>query len=76
MVATEIRDAALALPEDEREQLVLDLWDSLSQDDGVAKAWATEIERRAEAVDRGDVRLVDSEEARTAILARLELLRR
>jgi len=76
MSTAEIRAAALALPEDERERLVLELWDSLSEEDGVGEAWATEIERRVEAIANGDVKLVDHEEVKRRVFERLDSLRR
>ncbi|MCB9674675.1 MAG: addiction module protein [Alphaproteobacteria bacterium] len=76
MTATDIRAAALALPEDERERLAMDLWDSLSRDDGVGDAWAAEIERRVRALENGEVELVSQEDARARIHGRLADLHR
>jgi len=76
MSATDIRAAALALPEEERERLAMDLWDSLSQDDGVGDAWAKEIERRVREIDNGEVELVSWEDARARVHARLASRRR
>lgn len=54
----------------------MDLWDSLSQDDGVGDAWAKEIERRVRQIDNGEVELVSWEDARARVHARLASRRR
>lgn len=61
-----ITAAALALPEDEREELVARLVESLDgpPDDDVEQAWAHEIARRLEDVRSGTEKGVPWEEVR------------
>jgi len=66
MQRAEILKAALALPDDEREKLADQLWESL---DGAAtseaeQAWADEIERRIDEADAGQAKTVPWSEVR------------
>ncbi|MGO9111910.1 MAG: addiction module protein [Thermoguttaceae bacterium] len=56
----EVLQSALALPEEERAEIAASLIRSLDPktDEDVDAAWADEIQRRAEAIDRGEVRLM------------------
>jgi putative addiction module component (TIGR02574 family) len=61
----QVREAALALPREERAALAAILVDSLEEEDDpaeVAKAWDAEIKRRIEAADRGEVAFLSHEE--------------
>ena len=70
----QILEAALKLPDDEREQLVDELKATLHNGfatEEVEQAWASEIERRSEEIDSGKAVLRDWDEARDEILAEL-----
>jgi len=70
--ARKLRDAALALPDDERELLALDLLASLQRPDaGWEEAWSREIDRRLDDVRSGRVETVSWEDAKRGILAKL-----
>jgi putative addiction module component (TIGR02574 family) len=70
--ARKLRDAALALPDDERELLALDLLASLQRPEpGWEEAWSREIERRIDDVRSGRVASIPWDEARRGILAKL-----
>ncbi|MFT4099425.1 MAG: addiction module protein [Burkholderiaceae bacterium] len=64
-------DTVLALPPDERSELVIALLDSLEDDDpqSITDAWRDEIRRRKEDIEAGRVRLVPWTEARDRLLA-------
>ena len=69
--------SALALPPEERAELAHVLLVSLHQetDPGAEAEWVAELERRAQAVVDGTAKLVDWEEARERITARLKARR-
>ncbi len=70
----EILEAALELPEKEREMLVGRLSASLhggSASKGIEQAWGAEIERRCADLDAGHAVLHDWDEVRDQILADL-----
>ncbi len=70
----QILEAALKLPDDEREQLVDELKATLHNGfatEEVEQAWASEIVRRSEEIDSGKAVLRDWDEARDEILAEL-----
>jgi putative addiction module component (TIGR02574 family) len=71
------RSAALALPPEERADLAHALLVSLHEetDPGAETAWVTELERRAQALADGTAKLVDWEDARERIAARLKARR-
>jgi putative addiction module component (TIGR02574 family) len=77
MNAIDLRNAALALPRDERVALAHELL--LSLDEGstaeTARAWLDEIGRRAEGVANGTASLSSWEEARDRIASRLRARR-
>ncbi len=52
--------SALALPPSDRAALAASLINSLDPtvDDGVDEAWATEVQRRIESIDNGEVKLI------------------
>ena len=56
----EVLQIALALPEAERAEIAASLIRSLDPetDEDVNAAWASEVQRRVEAIDRGEVRLI------------------
>ena len=56
----ELLHSALALPEVERAEIAATLIRSLDTetDEDVDAAWSSEIQRRLEAIDRGEVRLI------------------
>ena len=56
----ELLHSALALPEAERAEIAASLIRSLDPetDEEADAAWANEIQRRVEAIDRGQVRLI------------------
>jgi putative addiction module component (TIGR02574 family) len=61
-----LRDEVLALPVPERARLarqILESLDGAPADQGADKAWADEIERRVEALDRGDAKTETAEVA-------------
>lgn len=56
--------SSLALPESERAEITASLIHSLDTeaDEGSDEAWATEVQRRIESIDRGEVQLVPWED--------------
>ena len=56
----ELLQTALALPEGERAEIAASLIRSLDTetDEDLDAVWASEIQRRVEAIDRGEVRLI------------------
>ncbi|MEZ4425423.1 MAG: addiction module protein [Gemmatimonadota bacterium] len=61
--ATERLEAvALALPRKERARLAQRLIESLDDDPEVEEAWAVEIQRRLDSIDRGEVELIPAEQ--------------
>lgn len=68
-----VRDEALRLPESERAMLAQDLVASLDgpADSDVEAAWDAEIRRRLSEIDAGTATLVDREEFRRRVNARL-----
>ncbi len=77
MSIDELRQAALALPLDERAALAKELLVSLDEgvEPGVEQAWIEEIGRRADAVADGSATLVDWADAEKRINARLKARR-
>jgi putative addiction module component (TIGR02574 family) len=63
-VANQLFESALHLPDDERAELADRIWRSIDGDtqEEVAEAWATEIKRRIESSDRGEVTFLSHEE--------------
>ena len=68
--ATELLEKALRLPPKARAALIASLIESLdgTSDEDAEVAWQAEIDRRARALDEGDVKLVPWAEARRQIL--------
>jgi putative addiction module component (TIGR02574 family) len=61
-----ILNEVLALPVSERARLARQLIDSLDKDThdtGVEEAWADEIEKRVQALERGEAKTVSADEA-------------
>lgn len=69
-----LRDEALRLSNTERAELAHDLVKSLDEpsDPDAAEAWDREITRRLDAIDAGTAELVDREELRQRLQARLK----
>jgi len=65
---------ALKLPDAERAALAVELIASLDgePDHGVEEAWAQEIKRRVEQIDRGEVELIPWEQVRDELRQRLD----
>ena len=72
-----LRTEVLALPADERAELAHALLESLHEDadPDAEAAWVAELDRRAQAVADGTAKLVDWDEARERIAARLKARR-
>ena len=66
-----IQAEALALSTAERSRLVERLLASLDEDDEVVAAWALEVERRIDALERGELSALPVEEVIAAARARL-----
>ena len=68
--ATELLEKALRLPPKARAALIANLIESLdgTSDEDAEVAWQAEIDRRARALDEGEVKLVPWAEARRQIL--------
>ncbi|MGE3074033.1 MAG: addiction module protein [Dehalococcoidia bacterium] len=64
-----VLNQAMELDEDEREMLAIRLGMSLREqkEPGYDEAWAAEIKKRLEEIDRGEAELVDWEEAEKLI---------
>jgi putative addiction module component (TIGR02574 family) len=77
MSTHKLRSEVLALPADERAELAHALLESLHEggDAGAEAAWLAELDRRAQAVADGTAKLVDWDEARERIAARLKARR-
>jgi putative addiction module component (TIGR02574 family) len=62
--ANQLFKSALGLSEDDRAELADQLWRSIDEDtqEEVAEAWAVEIKRRLEMIDRGEGHWVSEEE--------------
>lgn len=74
MSSDKLRAEVLALPADERAEIAHALLESLhgEQDADAEAAWIAELDRRAQAVADGTAKLVDWEDARERIAARLK----
>ncbi len=68
-----LRAEALRLSDTERAELAHDLVKSLDEptDHDAAEAWDREVARRLDAVDAGTAKLIDREELRQRLQARL-----
>lgn len=73
--ASRILEQALQLPESERAAVIAVLLDSLGDgtpSEEVEAAWIAEAKQRAEAIDRGELGLVDAEAMMTRLRQRAE----
>ncbi len=71
--AKKLLEEALALPSEDREKLVEALADSLEPSEiDLSPAWKTEIERRVEAIERGESRLIPGDEVDARLRAVLD----
>ena len=61
-VLYELEAAVLSLPKDERARLAERLIASLDEDPEIEAAWAAEIRRRLDAIDRGEVDMIPAED--------------
>ena len=77
MNADKLRDEVLALPAEDRAEIAHALLESLHEeaDPDAETAWIAELDRRAQAVADGTAKLVDWEDARERIAARLKARR-
>ena len=68
-VATTLLEQALTLPERDRAEIAARLLESLddAEREGVDAAWAEEIDRRCDALDRGEAITSDWEEFRARV---------
>ncbi|EDM80399.1 hypothetical protein PPSIR1_11505 [Plesiocystis pacifica SIR-1] len=72
--ASQILDAALELPEHERAQIAAILADSIgdgSSPNELRTAWLAEVQRRREALERGEETLVDFDDVMARLRARV-----
>jgi putative addiction module component (TIGR02574 family) len=72
--ASRVLDAAMKLPNAERIELIAILTDSIgdgSSPEEIEAAWLAEAKRRAAAIDRGELDLVDSDEMMARLRARV-----
>lgn len=71
--AKKVLEEALALPSEDRAKLVEALADSLDAAEiELSPAWTSEIERRVEAIERGESRLIPGDEVDARLRAVLE----
>ena len=70
--AKAVLEAALALPEAEREELVERLLDSVEAPDALSPAWAAEVDRRLKEIDEGRAVLIPGEQVFAEIRASLK----
>lgn len=61
-VTYRVEAVALALPREERARLAQRLIESLDDDPEVEEAWAIEIQRRLDSIDRGEVEMIPAEQ--------------
>ena len=71
MSAKALRAAVLALPEEERADLVDEVVSSLPLDVDLERAWAEEADRRLDAWERGEVKGVPAAEVHARVRERL-----
>ena len=71
--ANDILRTALSLDPNERAEIAASLIASLDppKDEDIEAAWAEEIQRRIESIDKGDVQLIPSDEVMRAMRERL-----
>jgi putative addiction module component (TIGR02574 family) len=69
LITEQLLQEALALPDDQRAELVVRLLQSLDRevDPDAEEAWAAEIERRCAALDAGETALADWHDVRRCI---------
>jgi putative addiction module component (TIGR02574 family) len=70
MTYEQVLAAALKLDADERANLADLLWITVDHSDGVSAAWIDEAERRAEAFEAGEIKVVLHEEILAELRAR------
>lgn len=61
-VLYELEAAVLSLPKGERARLAERLIASLDEDPEVEEAWAAEIKRRLDGIDRGEIEMIPAED--------------
>lgn len=61
-IVQQLESAVMALPPAERARLAQRLIESLDEESEVEEAWAAEIKKRLEALDRGEIDLIPAEE--------------
>lgn len=70
-VTERLEAAALALPRGERARLAQRLIESLDDDPQVEEAWAAEIQRRLDSIDRGEVEMIPADQVLSEARRRL-----
>jgi hypothetical protein len=75
--ARKVLDDALALPDDERRRVAEALLDAMPPEtaDEIEQAWREEARRRADQLERGEVRASDGESTLAALEAKLRGIR-
>ena len=74
MITTPLEDIeamALQLPASDRSHLAERLLESLTEDDEILAAWVEEAERRADAFERGEIEVVEFDDAIAQTRARI-----
>ena len=71
-VLYELEAAVLSLPRGERARLAERLIDSLDEDPEIEEAWAEEIKRRLDAIDRGEMEMIPAGDAVARARGRIE----
>jgi putative addiction module component (TIGR02574 family) len=71
--AEQVLQSALSLNPNDRAEIAASLIQSLDEpaDDNVETAWAEEIKRRIDSIDKGEVQLIPSEEVMRSMRERL-----
>jgi putative addiction module component (TIGR02574 family) len=72
--AEQILQSALSLPPDERERIAESLLLSLGGEtqEEIDAAWAEEIKRRIESIDKGEVKMIPADEVMRELRAKLD----
>ena len=76
--ASRVLDAALQLPAIERAELAAILADGVGEESSpeeIEASWIAEAKRRSEAIERGELGLIDSDEVMAKLRARIERAR-
>lgn len=71
-IVQQLESAVMALPPAERARLAQRLIESLDEESEVEEAWAAEIKKRLEALDRGEIDSIPAEEVIAEARRRVE----